>query len=222
MVDQIFTLPGLGFTPEVFGKLELPPGTKHLSWLTPRDEESLAAYAYRMAQPLADASAVTLIGHSFGGVLAQEIAAQLPVARVLLVSSVKSRAELPFWLRAAAPLRLHHLFRRDLTLRTFRFWARPAGYVEPADRELFRRMVATQDNRTLQWSLRELSRWRGVDCGSTVVHQIHGDRDRTLPFSRIASPVTRVAGGTHIMVFNRSEEVGRHLHDWLDIEDRLP
>lgn len=217
MGHQIFTLPGLGFTPEVFGRLELPRGTEHLSWLTPRSEEGLAEYASRMAGPLEDgAGAVTLIGHSFGGVLAQEIAAQIPVARVVLVSSVKSRAEIPFWLRAAAPLGMHHLFRRDLTLRTFRFWARPGGYTEAADQDLFRRMVATQDNRTLQWSLRELSRWRGVDCGSTVIHQIHGDRDRTLPFSRIAPPVTRVAGGTHLMVFNRSAEVGQHVSAWLD------
>ena len=177
MPAHTFTIPGLGFTEELFGRLDLP-GTEHLSWLPPKRAETLAEYADRLAAPIrALNEPPALIGHSFGGIVAQEIAARHPVRCVVLLSSVKSRREIPPALRASAPLGLHLLFGTGITLRTFPLWARAFGYGAADDRDLFRRMVATQSSATLRWSLRALSRWKGVDCGATPIHHVHGDAD---------------------------------------------
>ena len=208
------TIPGLGFTPELFARLQLRYPTEHLAWIEPRSKEPLAEYAYRLARPVREATSrpILLIGHSFGGIVAQEIAAQIPVAKLILVSSVKSRREIPFALRAVAPLRLHGLFGRGVTLRTFGLWGRFFGYRSKEVQDLFRRMVGSHSTQSLRWALHALSAWRGADCGDTEIHQLHGDADRTLPVSRIARPFVPIAGGTHMMVFDRATEVRTHIH----------
>ena len=209
MAFRVITIPGLGFTPAVFGRLDLGQPVSHWAWDEPQPSETLSDYARRVAPSFGpeDGTPIALIGHSFGGILAQEIAQQRSIQAVILVSSMKSRREIPLAMRAAAPLRIQHLFHRQTTLATLPLWGPWFGYDDPTERELFRTMVSQQSNRTLQWQLRELSRWQGVDLHGTTLDAFHGDRDKTLPFRKIQEPVARIPGGNHMMVFGRAEEL---------------
>jgi len=43
-----------------------------------------------------------LIGLSFGGIMCTEIAKQIPVEKIIIISSIKHSGELPFWMKVTA------------------------------------------------------------------------------------------------------------------------
>ena len=50
-----------------------------------------------------------LIGLSFGGMISVEIAKQMPIEKIVLVSSVCCRKELPFFMKVVSALNLNRL-----------------------------------------------------------------------------------------------------------------
>ena len=99
MASLVFYLiPGLGANGRIFERLRLL-GTVHiLEWLEPTNpDELLAAYAARLAAPIPPDETCWLVGVSFGGVVALEIACQRPKARVILISSLADPIERTGW-----------------------------------------------------------------------------------------------------------------------------
>jgi pimeloyl-ACP methyl ester carboxylesterase len=208
---RIFTLPGLGFDSRIFSNIDFGGAdVRHLEWVEPLSvDEPIGAYAGRMAASLGPpARDVVLIGHSFGGVMAQEIARHVPVDKIILVSSVKSRRELPLWFRAVEILGVHRIFYKKLILSSFPLWARLGGYTSPEDRALFRSMIARQSDTCLQWSLRAIARWRPAAPPACPVVHLHGTGDQTFPVGLIEPPFLEVDTGNHFMVFNRPTDTG--------------
>ena len=108
-LPTIYLISGLGADARVFGELDLPGYEwKHLDWIEPVPGESLASYAYRLSGPIRDLNPV-IIGVSFGGMVAAEMAVQRNWSRVLLIATVRCRSELPRYYRLAGFIRLHRL-----------------------------------------------------------------------------------------------------------------
>ncbi|MEM7036842.1 MAG: alpha/beta hydrolase [Bacteroidota bacterium] len=205
-----YLIPGLGYDHRIFDRLTWPETAPTcLNWLEPERGESIAAYAGRMAEKIeAQDGELTLIGHSFGGIMAQEIAAQIPVKKVVLLASVRSRKEIPLNFRSLAPLRLQYLLSKGLFVGTVRFWGKNHGFVTPEDRALFISMVKGHSNRYLRWALRQLSNWEAPEVPvETEIVQIHGTKDGTFPFSRIQRPDVVMKNGSHIMMYETPEEL---------------
>src|SRR5436190_16440913 len=70
--------------------------------------ESLQQYAERMRAEINEEEPV-LMGLSFGGMVCTEIAKQIPVKKIILISSVKSSKELPGWMKTVAALKLNKI-----------------------------------------------------------------------------------------------------------------
>ncbi|MEO1260878.1 MAG: alpha/beta hydrolase [Bacteroidota bacterium] len=212
----IYTLPGLGFDERIFSRLNLSAfNVHHLNWIKPAPGEAIQHYAQRLADKMTPPPEnCILIGHSFGGIMAQEIAALVPVKKIILISSIKSKKEKPLNFRSVAPLGLHHFFSKKITLSTFDYWGKYFGYDTVELQGLFKEMIAVQSDVYLQWALYQLSIWEGVNQVAPVVH-IHGEKDKTFPFKLIAEPVSMVKDGTHMMVYQKgrqvSELIKRHL-----------
>ncbi|MEL6672675.1 MAG: alpha/beta hydrolase [Bacteroidota bacterium] len=215
---NLVALPGLGFTEALFAPLqEIGWDCEVLNWQEPQPGEKLPAYAKRMGEDvLPPGGKLVLLGHSFGGILAQEISHFRKLESIILVSSVKKRTEIPWNLRAVAPLGLHHLFSRSFCLNTFPLWGPGFGYDTPASQSVFKEMVSRQTDTILQWSLRELSRWRPPAPPACPVFQVHGDRDKTFPYSRIKDANHSLPGGDHMMVFKQPAAFARILQTYLD------
>ena len=200
----IYTIPGLGFDQRIFSKLNLPGhDLHHLNWIKPRSNEPIHIYAARLAEKISHPPEhCILVGHSFGGIMAQEIAAVLPVKKIILISSIKSGKEKPLNFRSVATLGLHKWFTKRMTLNTFRYWGKYFGYGTDELQQLFRDMVAGQSDEYLKWALYQLSIWEGVGQQAEIGH-IHGEMDKTFPVKLIKEPVLKVENGTHMMVFNK-------------------
>ena len=163
-----------------------------------------------MAQPVRQAEgAIGLIGHSFGGILAQEIARQISIKKILLISSIKSRKELPLFFRSVGYLGLQRMFTKEITLKSFPFWSRQHGYASEELQELFVSMVAQHSNHYLKWALKQLSVWAPKALSETPLLHLHGDQDKTFPVHLIQEPVKVVKGGTHLLVYDRAPEVNQ-------------
>ena len=213
----IYTLPGLGFDKRIFSRLKLPfDEIHHLDWIEPLPKESIVNYAKRMADKINhDLSSCILIGHSFGGIIAQEIAALFPIKKIILISSIKSKKEKPLNFKMVAPLGLQNFFTKKTTLNTFDYWGKYFGYDTKESQNLFKDMVADRSDHYLQWALLQLSKWQEPVAPKTPTYHIHGSQDKTFPFKLISPPLIKVEGGSHMMVYNRAGEISSMIEEMI-------
>ncbi|MCA8972252.1 MAG: alpha/beta hydrolase [Planctomycetes bacterium] len=218
---NVYCIPGLGFDHRIFEELDLGDVVpRYVDWIEPRDEEPFDAYAARMAEaiPLSaeEPSGLVLIGHSLGGMLAQEIAVLRDVQLVVLVSSVRSRDEIPRFFKVLKPRLAHRWFTKGLVRRTFRFWARFHDYVTPREQKLFLDMVERHSDHYLRWALRSLAIWRAPAVPArTRIVQVHGQRDRTFPYKLLERPDAVVPDAGHFMIVREARAVSECISNLL-------
>ena len=204
---KLHFLPGLGFDYRIFQNLNLLDfECIYVDWIDPLDKnESLVSYAKRLSEQVeTDISPTMLIGHSLGGILALEISKILSVKKVILISSIRSRKELPQHFKIVNPLRLDRFFTKEMGKKTLPLWGKYHDYVSKEEQILFKSMIGQQSNLYLQWALRQLSIWNPKDEFPTNIIQIHGDKDRTFPSKLIQQANFIVKGGGHFMVYKEA------------------
>jgi pimeloyl-ACP methyl ester carboxylesterase len=206
---KVYFIPGLGFDSRIFRNLRLVgANVEYIDWIEPTsNKENISAYAARLATSIDQQSeSVILIGHSFGGVICHEIAKIKKVHKIILISSIKSRKELPFNFKILRPLGLHKLFTKSLALITFKFWGSYQGYKSKEEKELFVSMFNKQSDIYLRWALGQLSVWNNHGLSATTdIIQIHGDLDKTFPVTIIENPDVIVANGDHFMIYKQPD-----------------
>ena len=214
---NIYLLPGLGFDDRIFQKLDFAPySARALNWIEPQPKELIVDYARRMAAAIPEAKTPVLVGHSMGGIMAQEIAAIRRVRAIVLLSSIRSRQELPTHFRVVKPLGLHRLFWKEPTLSTVKYWGKRHGYETSEELALFKSMVGGHSNNYLQWALRALSNWKEPQLDFTIpILQMHGSKDKTFPVSRIEAADVTLVGAGHLMLYKRPEVVSEQIKKFL-------
>lgn len=220
---KIYLLPGLGFDQQIFSKLDFKKEeVRYVNWIEPDGNESIREYAKRLAQDIPDTEEPTiLIGHSLGGIVSQEIACFKQIDQVILISSIKSRKELPSFFKLVKPLRLYKLFKKEWTLNTVKFWGKKQDYVSQEEQELFKEMVAKQSNHYLQWALKTLSMWEQPRVPEpTKITQISGALDKTFPIKLIDKPTYRIEDGAHFMVYRKAPIINKILDTILGLNEQ--
>ncbi|NNK81666.1 MAG: alpha/beta hydrolase, partial [Flavobacteriaceae bacterium] len=94
---NVYFMPGMAANSKIFEYIDLPKDQFRchlLEWFLPLEKETLQAYAKRMCSNIKHEN-VVLIGVSFGGILVQEMSRFLRIRKLIIISSVKSREELP-------------------------------------------------------------------------------------------------------------------------------
>ncbi|HMO61763.1 MAG TPA: alpha/beta hydrolase [Ferruginibacter sp.] len=204
-MQTIYFISGLGADETVFSRLQLPGyNRRYLPWLMPEKNESIEHYAARMAKAI-DTPNPIIAGLSFGGMMSIEIARQLPVQKVILISSVSQYTQLPLWMRLAGWSRVNKI----IPMRPYHFLEQIENYnmgVEtPDDIEILRRYRQQVQPQYLQWAINEILRWHNNWLPASLYH-IHGTNDRIFPVQKL-HPTHLVQGGGHFMVYNRAAEV---------------
>lgn len=208
----VYFVPGLAASPDIFEHIRLPEERfecRYLEWFVPEPGMTLREYAARMARQIAHPAPV-LIGVSFGGMLVQELAEFVQPARVIIISSIKSRYEMPRRLLVARYTKLHKLLPTRL-VNNVEVLARYA-FGDPVGKRLrlYDRYLAMRDIAYLDWAIDRIVHWDREEPLPGLVH-IHGDQDAVFPFPCIGPCIT-VPGGTHTMIIHR--------HRWFN--ERLP
>lgn len=213
MEKHLYLLSGMGADERIFKHLSFPATyiVHYLDWLPPVQEETFPEYAARMAERIAHED-VTLVGVSFGGMLAVEIARQRPVSKVILISSIKHTGERPpylGWVRKSGLLAL-------LRLPDSLIFTRRQGIVKlflnaetKEEMELLSDYMKKTSYGYLRWGIRVVVNWANDFIPASIVH-IHGGKDRTFPLRFIKADYTIPDGG-HFMVYNRATQINEIL-----------
>lgn len=204
-MKTIYCISGLGTDANIFNNLKIQDVRLHcLPWINPVQNETIKSYAARMAACITEENPV-ILGVSFGGLLAIEIARLLPVKKVFVISGFKLSAEVPLSLKIAGLLRLNQV----VPIRHYSFLDRLGNYRLGVSTQQEKEMVmAYRKNANLaqlKWSIHQILNWKNTWLPPNLCH-IHGDKDKIFPIKKI-KPHVVVKGGTHMMVYNRATEI---------------
>ena len=200
---HVYLMPGLAASSAIFNGIDLDSETfeiHKLEWFIPELEESLESYAKRMAAKVVHDNAV-LLGVSFGGILVQEMSKFLSLRKLIIVSSVKSRRELPRRMKLARRTKAYRIIPTRLTRHIDNLAKYAFGKTIDKRIELYRTYLSMNDARYLDWAIKNAICWNREEVDDAVIH-IHGDKDAVFPIRNI-KPTHVIKGGTHIMIINR-------------------
>lgn len=208
---HVYFMPGLAANSSIFDLIKLPEERfkiHFLEWIIPTENESLRAYAVRMKKYIKHEDPV-LIGVSFGGVIVQEMGKIIKTRRVIIISSVKCREELPPRLKFAGRTGLFKLLPLGLLDYVDYFEKVAVGDFLKKRARLYRQYLSVTNRRYLTWAIKNMVLWNCEKPGENIIH-IHGDRDEVFPVKNISNFI-EVKGGTHVMIINRYRWFNQHL-----------
>lgn len=215
MADKthIYLMPGLAASPKIFEYIEFNPSTTelhYLEWIPPSHEkEPVDEYAGKYLDMIQHPDPI-LIGVSFGGILVQEISRMIQVQKVIIISSIKSKQEMPKRLRFLKSLRVYKLFpaRRLSKIDDFtRFDYHP--HLKKKG-ELYNKYMGVRNEKYLNWSLWAVLHWENKSSITDLIH-IHGTRDEIFPIKHIENCIP-VEGGTHAMILIKAKKINQILN----------
>lgn len=222
---KIYTLAGLGLDSRTFQNIHYPEHAEvqHLDWIEPQPKEKIESYASRMIQeqmnPTDLEDNIYLIGHSFGGVMMQEIAQQIEkVEGIILLSSIKAHKEKPWAMRAFYWLPIWWLTIKFFTFLSFPLWARFYGYRTKVARQLFIQMVSRFSNRYFMWATKTIAYWKPkIDRKLPPILSIHGTADQMFYYRNIKEPKTPIKGGNHFMPYHKADEISIQIQEQIQL-----
>jgi len=204
-MKKIYCISGLGADESVFNKLKIHGVVlQYLKWLMPEKNETIENYSSRMSLQIEDENPV-LMGVSFGGIMAIEIAKQKKTQKIILISSVKSQKELPSWMRFCGKLNLNFL----MPARSPK-WFDPIadnylGTINADEKLLAKNFREAISPVYLHWAVDKVIKWKNTTQPSIIYH-IHGTNDKTFPIKNI-QPTHIIKNGGHFMVMNKADEI---------------
>lgn len=211
---KAYFISGMAADSRVFRYIRLPEGYEpvYLDWIQPGKNESLPDYAMRMAAGIHTNEPFALIGLSFGGMLAVEIAKKYKPVMTVLISSIPCSDHLPGYFKMAGKLRLHKLVPISL-LKSGAMAKRFFTNEKSDDKKLLWQIIRESDPRMIRWSMEAILSWKNEDLPQPICH-IHGSRDEILPI-RYTQPTHTVKSGSHMLVIEEAASVNEILQNAL-------
>jgi pimeloyl-ACP methyl ester carboxylesterase len=208
-VKNIYCISGLGADSSIFKKVEVKGyALHHVQWTSLDKDDTVADYASKLSAQVPDDS--YLIGLSFGGMLAVEIAKIKPLKKVVLISSAKTRSEIPDFNNILTWFITHRLIPHFLFTSANKYVFEYFGAETDEEKELLRQIFKHSDGQFMSRAMRMVTLWDNATIPTNVKH-IHGTADRIIPPDLIKADYW-VQGGTHIMIYNRAEEINKILN----------
>jgi pimeloyl-ACP methyl ester carboxylesterase len=210
-MKEVYLISGLGADRRVFKHLGLGGHHVHyIDWIEFNLNDTLTSYSTRLLNQITTSNPV-LVGVSFGGMIAVEMAKQIETDKVILISSAKTRREIPVYLRAAATLKVIHVlpvsWLKQVSALTY--WA--FGIKTEDERRLLKTIIKETDPQFLRSALILIGRWDNVTLPKNLF-SVHGSSDHILPMH---TPDFVIKGGGHFMILNRAGEISSIVNEIL-------
>lgn len=208
MGKTIYLIPGVGANDKVFQNLDLTGhDIVHLKWPKHKKNEHIETYVKKLLPQIKKDTKPVLLGMSFGGVVAIELAKLINPEKVIIISSIKTYHERPLKFLFLNSVKFHRLVPGKLVIK-FRFWMNwLLGKLTMHDFELIEDMLRDADIEFNEWAVDQVIHWKNEVIPDNLVH-IHGTRDRIFPDFYVKGAIW-VKGGTHFMVVNRAKEISK-------------
>lgn len=214
-MSRIFLIAGLGADTRIYKHIDLSGHeVVHVEWLAPSKNDTLGSYAEKLIVEYNITHGSIVIGNSLGGMLAVEIANRIALDKIIFISGIKTIDEAPRYFKFFLALPLYKLIPKKAIE-----WAgiliKPIfGRMSPEDSWLFNDMLKQCSPVFIKWAMGAALHWNNKIV-PPYIHHISGDKDLVFP-SKYLKNATIVKGGSHIMIFDKAEEINKLLKEILN------
>ncbi|MEQ1744021.1 MAG: alpha/beta hydrolase [Saprospiraceae bacterium] len=206
-MKKIFFISGLGANELAFSKVGNVDFEKvMIKWIPCDKKEDLESYALRLIDGYKIKDNDIVVGLSFGGLLAQKISNITGQRNVILISSFRDKNDLRFPFRQALYAGLQKLFLPIRVPWVDELVANMLNSGTSDSKSVLKEMLKITDYRLMKWSLQQIATTNGLLNKDVVLYNIIGDRDRIVRLWKNDTTFL-IKGGSHFMVYDRSEEV---------------
>lgn len=207
MKKTLYIFSGLGADERVFKRLDFSAfSVIHIKWIVPVINETIEQYTFRILAQITTENPL-IIGLSFGGIMASEVAKQIKTEKIILIASAKTKFEIPFYFRFFGMLGLHKFLPTNL-LKSSNFitnWFFGTG--NKVEKKLLKQILRDTDPLFLKWALDKVATWKNKIPADNIF-QIHGDSDKILPLAFV-KPNSIIENGGHLMTLNKADVLNK-------------
>jgi pimeloyl-ACP methyl ester carboxylesterase len=204
-MKKVYFISGLGADKRSFGFLDLSfCEPVYIQWLPPNSKETLAEYAERLFKLINDEEA-TIVGLSFGGMLATEMAKHHPKTKVIIISSAKTYKEIPGYLRFWRMMPVYNYFPEKRMKSSGGVILRILGARGAEQKKVQHEIIQASNPAFTRWAMDAIVKWNNTTIPENVIH-IHGMADRLLPYRYLKAHHV-IDGGEHVMIMDKAAEV---------------
>ena len=211
---NVYFISGLGADKRIFSKLNLDKRINiiHIDWIQPTKNESLENYAKRLGLVIDTTQSFAIVGVSFGGMIATELAKAYKPKAIIAISSTIEGRYLPASYRFAGKLNLVKIIPTGILKASNKITQNYFfGVKSIEERELLSRIIADTDPKFLKWAIGSILSWKNKVTPKNLYH-IHGTNDKVL-YSKNARPDYLIKNGTHFMVYQNAKEISYLIDD---------
>lgn len=208
-MKKVYFISGLGADKRAFSFLDLSFCVPvFIEWINPLKNESLQGYALRLKEQITGPEPI-VVGVSFGGMLATEIAKTDPAIKAIIISSNKVSKEFPKIYLTGKYLPLYKWipsgFLKKATIIRSMFFS-PIGKNQ---KKIFQQILNDTDTKFTKWAIFSILNWKNEIIPGNIIH-IHGTSDKLLPYRLVKADYT-IQKGSHLMIMNHHKEISELL-----------
>lgn len=205
-MQTIYCISGLGADEGIFQYLDLSfVKPVFIKWIEPLSNETLDNYANRLKKKFIHEANPLIFGLSLGGMVAVEIAKSIPSSKTIIISSAKTKNEIPFQWKFFRYFPLYKILpewsvKQHSPMRNYFLGAK-----RPITKNYLTRVANYADVCFYRWAIGAIVNWQNTTVPSNITH-IHGTNDKLLPYRFVAPDIT-VNNGGHLMIIENAEEI---------------
>ncbi len=205
---KVYGISGLGADKRVFDFLNLDFEFIPIDWITPTKNETIEAYSKRLSSVIDTNEDFCLLGVSFGGLIATEIAKFLKPKQTILISSAHTKDELRAVYLLLGKTKLIKfipvfLFNPPRFIAKYLFGAKNS--------KLLNQILDDTDVSFVKWAVHELLNWKNTIQLPNVL-KINGTYDKMIP-PKGNSNMKLIIKGEHFMIVDRAKEISEIIND---------
>jgi pimeloyl-ACP methyl ester carboxylesterase len=204
---NVYFISGLGADRRAFQKIQISDSFRvhHIEWIEPIPKESLQSYVKRLLKQVDLNTPFSLVGLSFGGIVAIEMAKISSPEKVIILSSFSRSIELPKKFKVVSALNLHRIIPAPVYKKPTKLLAWFFGAKSSSDRKLLYEIFEDSSALFLKWAVDKLLKWQNSRKPENLFH-IHGENDQLLPLSCV-NPDLRIPNAGHLMVITHASQI---------------
>jgi len=213
-MKKLYCISGLGADEKIFVKLKVSNAELvHIPWPEYDDYDELPCYAQKVSALIPDDDPI-ILGVSLGGMIGVEICKIRPVKKLILISSAKTKSEMPSYDGLFGKLIKSKVIPPFLYKTPNPVLYKKFGAETFDDEAMLNMILKASDGRFMKWAMRAIALWQNDTYNEPVAH-IHGCEDRMILAENVHAHEWIDDGG-HMMIYNRAEEVSKFVQRELD------
>jgi pimeloyl-ACP methyl ester carboxylesterase len=208
-MEKVFLIAGLGADRRLFNKLELPGYERvYVDWIEPDKDDTITTYAQKLIQQYHITPQSLVAGVSLGGIITVEISNLIPLKKAIIISSIKSAEEFPWYFSLFRKFPVYKIIPHSL-MTSMGFIIKPLfGKMSRTEGLMFVNMLKNSSPTFIKWAMHAILHWQPKPL-STPIYHIIGNNDLIFAHGRIKSANYIIDKGSHDMVYNRGAEISQ-------------